>query len=69
MRYPRAMAKAVDADKPLDGELLEKQRKLDDRWSPKQLTGLGVFTLGLAIAIIVFMATRLTTCMYLDGSR
>ncbi len=37
-------------------------------WSPTKLTGLGIVTLGVALAIIVFMATRLTTCMYLDGS-
>ena len=37
-------------------------------WAPMKLTVLGVVTLGLALALIVFMATRLTTCMYLDGS-
>jgi len=37
-------------------------------WAPIKLTGLGIMTLGLALTLIVFMATRLTTCMYLDGS-
>ncbi len=37
-------------------------------WAPSKLTALGFVTLGIALAIIVFMATRLTTCMYLDGS-
>ena len=41
----------------------------DNKWSPSKLTGLGIVTLLIAIAIIVFMATRLTTCMYLDGSQ
>jgi hypothetical protein len=61
------MAKAADL-KPLDAELMEHQRKVDSSWSSKQLTALGFVTIGIAIAIIVFMATRLTTCMYLDGS-
>lgn len=63
------MAKAGDAAKELDGDLMVQQRKLDDSWSPKGLTALGIVTLGIAITIIVFMATRLTTCMYLDGSQ
>jgi len=62
------MAKAAEADKALDGDLIERQKKLDDRWAPKQLTALAIISLGIAIALIVFMATRLTTCMYLDGS-
>ncbi len=40
----------------------------DASWSPSKLTVTGIIALGIAIAIIVFMATRLTTCMYLDGS-
>ena len=63
------MAKAAEAGKPLDADLLARQNKLDDRWLPKQLTALGIISLGIAIALIVFMATRLTTCMYLDGSQ
>jgi len=61
------MAKA-EGLKPLDAELMQHQKQVDNRWSPKQLTVLGFVTLGIAVAIIVFMATRLTTCMYLDGS-
>ena len=41
----------------------------DPSWSPSKLTVTGIITLAIAIAIIVFMATRLTTCMYLDGSQ
>ena len=41
----------------------------DSSWSPSKLTVTGIITLAIAIAIIVFMATRLTTCMYLDGSQ
>ena len=62
------MAKVVDAGKELDGDLLDRQRKVDDSWSPKGLTALGIVTMVIAISLIVFMATRLTTCMYLDGS-
>jgi hypothetical protein len=40
----------------------------DTSWSPSKLTATGIITLAIAIAIIVFMATRMTTCMYLDGS-
>lgn len=69
MRYPAAMAKAADAGKALDGELIERQKKRDDSWSPKALTAVGFVTMIIAISFIVLMATHLTTCMYLDGSR
>ena len=63
------MAKAADAGKALDGELIERQKKLDDSWKPMALTALGFVTMLIAISLIVFMATRLNTCMYLDGSQ
>ena len=63
------MAKAAEAGKPLDGELIEHQKKVDQSWSSRRLTALGFITMAVAIALIVLMATRLTTCMYLDGSR
>ena len=63
------MAKAAEAGKPLDGELIEQAKKIDDSWSPKALTALGFTAMVIAISLIVFMATRLTSCMYLDGSR
>jgi len=44
------------------------QAEQKQTWAPMKLTVLGIVTLGLALTIIVFMATRLTTCMYLDGS-
>ena len=56
------MAKAID-------DSGDPTRLEDNSWSPTKLTGLGIVTLIVAIAIIVFMATRLTTCMYLDGSQ
>lgn len=37
-------------------------------WSPSKLTLLGFVAFGLALSVIVFMATRMTSCMYLDGS-
>jgi hypothetical protein len=55
------MAKAEEAGDPTVGE--------DSGWSPSKLTVTGIITLLIAVAIIVFMATRLTTCMYLDGSQ
>ena len=55
------MAKAEQAGDPTVGE--------DSSWSPSKLTVTGIITLAIAIAIIVFMATRMTTCMYLDGSQ
>ena len=58
------MAKAEDAGQAGDPTVGE-----DASWSPSKLTVTGIVTLAIAIAIIVFMATRLTTCMYLDGSR
>lgn len=63
------MAKAADAGKALDGELIERQKKQDDSWKPKALTALGFLTMIIAISLIVFMATRLHTCMFLDGSQ
>ena len=54
------MAKAEDGD-PTVGE--------DASFSPSKLTAIGIMTLAVAITIIVFMATRMTTCMYLDGSQ
>jgi hypothetical protein len=51
-----------------DGHAQHAQ-EVDAAWSPSKLTGLGIVTLLVAISIIVFMATRLTTCMYLDGSQ
>ncbi|HEY1954903.1 MAG TPA: hypothetical protein VGH28_04810 [Polyangiaceae bacterium] len=63
------MAKASDAGKALDGELIEHQKKVDNSWSPKALTALGFVTMAIAITLIVLMATHLNTCMYLDGSR
>ena len=59
----------ADADKVLDGERLASAEKVDGKWSGGKLTVLGVITFAIAVTIIVFMATRLTTCMYLDGSR
>jgi hypothetical protein len=60
------MAKAAAERRDPD---VEHAEEVDAAWSPSKLTGLGIVTLGIAIAIIVFMATRLTTCMYLDGSQ
>jgi hypothetical protein len=57
------MAKPVAEDPDL-----KHSEEVDSAWSPTKLTGLGIVTLGIALTIIVFMATRLTTCMYLDGS-
>ena len=58
------MAKAEQAGQTGDPTVGE-----DPGWSPSKLTVTGIITLAIAIAIIVFMATRLTTCMYLDGSQ
>ena len=60
------MAKANAGERDPD---LEHALEVDQSWSPTKLTGLGIVTLAIAITIIVFMATRLTTCMYLDGSQ
>lgn len=62
------MAKVADAERPLDAEAKQHAKDVDQAWSPTMLTGLGIVTLAIALSIIVFMATRLTTCMYLDGS-
>ena len=59
----------AESEKVLDGERLVTAQKIDKRWSGGKLTALGVMTFVLALALIVFMATRMTTCMYLDGSR
>ena len=59
----------AEAEKVLDGERLAAAEKVDSRWSGGKLTALGVTTFFIAVSIIVFMATRMTTCMYLDGSR
>jgi hypothetical protein len=56
------MAKAID-------DSGDPTRLEDKSWSPSKLTGIGIVTLLVAISIIVFMATRLNTCMYLDGSQ
>jgi len=61
------MAKAGD-EKGLEQELHHAE-EIDQAWSASKLTALGLLTFAVAIAIIVFMATRLTTCMYLDGSQ
>jgi hypothetical protein len=66
MRYPVRMAKQEEA---LDAAALKHAQEVDEAWSPSKLTGLGFLTFAIALAIIVFMATRLTTCMYLDGSQ
>ena len=55
------MAKAEQTGDPTVGE--------DTSWSSSKLTVTGIITLAIALSIIVFMATRLTTCMYLDGSQ
>jgi hypothetical protein len=55
------MAKAEEAGDPTVGE--------DASWSPGKLTITGIVTLAIALSIIVFMATRLNTCMFLDGSQ
>jgi hypothetical protein len=57
------MAKADQAGQAGDPTVGE-----DSSWSPSKLTVTGIVTLAIAITIIVFMATRMTTCMYLDGS-
>lgn len=62
------MAK-TEADKPLGAEALAHAQEVDSAWSPTRLTRLGLITLAIAISVIIFIATRLTTCMYLDGSR
>jgi hypothetical protein len=62
------MATKVDP-KALDAEALAHAQEVDASWKPSTLTGVGILTLGIALAIIVFMATRMTTCMYLDGSQ
>jgi hypothetical protein len=64
-----AKAEIPPADVPLDGEELKHAQDVDAAWAPSKLTALGFLTFGIAITIIIFMATRLTTCMYLDGSR
>jgi len=56
-------------DKPLDADALKHAQQVDAAWSPLQLTGVGLATLIVAFSIIIFISTRLTTCMYLDGSR
>ncbi len=61
------MAKAAANAEQRDPDL-EHALEVDQAWSPTKLTGLGIVTLMIAITIIVFMATRLETCMYLDGS-
>jgi hypothetical protein len=61
------MAKAGD-EKGLETELHDAE-EVDAHWSASKLTGLGFVTFVVAVAIIVFMATRMTTCMYLDGSQ
>ena len=61
------MAKAANAEQR-DPDL-EHAMEVDNAWSPTKLTGLGIVTLMIAITIIVFMATRLETCMFLDGSQ
>jgi len=68
MRYlrPENMAKTANADRD---PVIEHAVEVDNKWSPKMLTVLGVITLICAISLIVFMATRLQTCMYLDGSQ
>jgi hypothetical protein len=53
-----AESNGADPTKPEQGQ----------NWSPSKLTVLGFISFGLALALIVFMATRMTTCMYLDGS-
>ncbi len=58
----------VEVDKPLDADALKHAQETDAAWSPTKLVGVGVVTLGIALTIIVFMASHLTTCMYLDGS-
>jgi hypothetical protein len=62
-------AETPPADVPLDADELKHAQDVDAAWAPSKLTLLGFVTFGIAIAIIIFMATRLTTCMYLDGSR
>ncbi len=59
----------ADPDKALDADALRHAMEVDAEWSPKKLTGLGIVTLGIALFIIVFMATRMTTCFYFDGSQ
>ncbi len=62
-------AETPPADVPLDAEKLKHAQEVDAAWAPSKLTALGFLTFAVAITIIVFMATRLTTCMYLDGSQ
>lgn len=59
----------ADSDKPLDAEALKHSMEVDAAWSPMQLTRLGFATFATVLFIIVFMATRMTTCMYFDGSQ
>jgi len=59
----------ADTDKALDADALKHAVEVDAAWSPKKLTGLGIVTLAIALGIIVFMATRMTTCFYFDGSQ
>jgi hypothetical protein len=59
----------AESEKVLGAEQLAHAMKVDAAWSPKKLTGLGIVTLVIAFSIIVFMATRMTTCMYFDGSQ
>lgn len=59
----------ADSEKALDADALRHATEVDAEWSPKKLTGLGIVTLGIALFIIVFMATRMTTCFYFDGSQ
>ena len=63
------MAKAQSSDEMLDADKLAHAEEVDNAWSPSRLTVLGFVTFVIAITIIVFCATRLTTCMYLDGSQ
>ena len=58
-----------DSDKPLGAEALKHAMEIDEAWPAKKLTGLGIVTLGICLFIIVFMATRMTTCFYFDGSQ
>ena len=59
----------AETEKALDADALKHAMEVDEGWSPTKLTGLGIVTLGVALFIIVFMATRMTTCFYFDGSQ
>lgn len=58
---PAVMAK-VDAKNTASESMVESG------WGAYKLLGVGIVTLGIALAIIVSMGARLGGCMYLDGS-